>query len=91
MNLQDIERAKAMLCEATAILARASAQEERKPRVVVKMARNVQHGEIVDLLDGRGSGEVVGWGMNGDQVTFLLPGNRLASFDAAHRVRVVRG
>ena len=91
MNLQEIERAKAVLSEATAILAQVSAPEEKKPRVVVKMARNVQHGEIVDLPDGRGSGEVFGWGMNGDQVTLLLPGNRLASFDATHRVRVVRG
>ena len=56
MNLQEIERAKAMLSEATAILAQSSAPEEKKPRVVVKMARNVQHGEIVDLPDGRGSG-----------------------------------
>ena len=91
VNLQEIERAKAMLSEATAILAQASAPEEKKPRVVVKMARNVQHGEIVDLPDWRWLGEVVGWGMNGDQVTILLPGDRLASFDATQRVRVVRG
>ena len=91
MNFQDIERAKAMLTEATAILAQASVSEKKKPRVVVKMARNIQYGEIVDLPDGRGSGEVVGWGMEGGQVTILLPGNRLASFDANQRVRVVRG
>lgn len=90
MNLQEIERAKAMLSEATAILAQASAPEEKKPRVVSKMARNIQHGEVVDIPE-IGSGEVVGWGLIGDQVTILLPGNRLASFEATQRVRVVRG
>ena len=90
MNLQDIERAKAMLCEATAILANVAPAPVQKPRVVSKMARNVQHGEVVDIPE-IGIGEVVGWGLIGDQVTILLPGNRLASFEATQRVRVVRG
>lgn len=91
MTHAEIDNAIAGLKALSAALNRVQTEPgPKRPRVVYKMAQNLQYGETIELDDGRGSGEIMGWGMNRGEVGVLLPGARLAFFDAKDRVRVVR-
>lgn len=61
----------------------------KKPRVVSRMAKNVQIGDRIEMPD-YGWQEVTGLSSSAGRVLFSAQGNRFASFGGNERVRTAR-